>query len=142
MLYHHAYLLTFYGHGDIASDRLKGVFEKISLYLLREIGGGSGDDVASSSQRKTLSDLQVLVAVEKVWSEYSSIVDSVKGIFLYLDVNYLPAKGKQPVSILGYDTFLNVLMYIYPLPLEKSLRAAMAIVEKCRRTQLGEEVCF
>lgn len=138
MLYHHAYLLTFYGHGDVAYERLRGVFERVSVFLLQGIIGHCDNypQMALTSSESSSSS-SILTAVDKVWSEYASIVDTVKGVFMYFDVNYLPAKGKQPVMVLGYETFTNVLIYSCPSPFDKSLKAAMGVIERERRAAGG-----
>jgi len=96
-LYHHAYLLTFYGHGETAYLKLKGVLEKLAVKMLSSIGSFDSEE-------------QILTKIVNSWTEYKQIIIILKAVFLYLDNNFVHTKNLPPILVLGHEVFANVLL--------------------------------
>ncbi|KAL4473553.1 hypothetical protein ABPG74_022417 [Tetrahymena malaccensis] len=123
-LYHHAYILAFYGHGDQAYSRLKSLLEKYSLKMLNTLGYYDSEE-------------QILVKMVAVWQDYKQMINILKGIFLYLDNNYVHTKNLQPVLVLGYDVFQQILFVQKQDIYSKVLEIILEMIDKQR---LGENI--
>lgn len=123
-LYHHAYILAFYGHGEYAYQRLRNSLEKNSLKMLNTLGYYDSEE-------------QVLIKMASIWQDYKQMINILKGIFLYLDNNYVQSKNLQPVLVLGYDVFSQILFTQKIDMYQRVLEIILVMIDKQRR---GENI--